>query len=614
MKQELFKYLRSNFPQKPELIDRLIVSAYLERNGFLVGKNKLLKHYKIIEADSDFDDLKKLLSILDNLKIDLSFENLIQVFEFVISPADRVITGAVYTPLEIREYIVDQVIANKDLSSVRIADFACGCGGFLLTVAKKLKEQTGKTYKEIFKENIYGLDIQTYAVNRSKLLLSLLAISEGEKPLNFQFNFYRGNALNFQWSDLIVNYKGFDIVLGNPPYVCSRNIDKESKQYISNWKVSSSGHPDLYIPFFQIGVENLKKNGTLGYITMNTFFKSVNGRALRQYFEEEELTLRILDFGSNQIFQSKSTYTCICIIKKDDSEVIKYAKVNPASLNEGVNYEKIYWTKLNHKNGWNLQQIDLLNKIEKIGTPFGELYRTRNGIATLKNHIYIFDPIDEDDDYFYLQNGSIFPVEKGICKDIINPNKLTQIEDIDELKKKVIFPYVFDEDDPVILGEEEFRDQFPLAFSYLEAKRSVLATRDKGKGIYDSWYAYGRNQCLEKYPNKLFFPHITATVPNYAVSADEELLFYNGIAVVSEDIVELQFLQKLMSSNLFWFYIRHSSKPYGAGYFSLSRNYIKNFGIYDFSQEQKEFICNERNSIVLNEFIESIYGIELKQE
>jgi adenine-specific DNA-methyltransferase len=48
---------------------------------------------------------------------------------------------------------------------------------------------------------------------------------------------------------------------------------------------------------------------------MNTFFKSLNGRALRNYFEENRATIRIVDFGTLQIFKSKSTYTCICFIE-----------------------------------------------------------------------------------------------------------------------------------------------------------------------------------------------------------------------------------------------------------------------------------------------------------
>ena len=57
MKTDLFKYLRSNFPQDTEMMDRLIISAYLEINDISVGKNEFLKAYIIQPSDSDFDDL-----------------------------------------------------------------------------------------------------------------------------------------------------------------------------------------------------------------------------------------------------------------------------------------------------------------------------------------------------------------------------------------------------------------------------------------------------------------------------------------------------------------------------------------------------------------------------
>jgi adenine-specific DNA-methyltransferase len=70
---------------------------------------------------------------------------------------------------------------------------------------------------------------------------------------------------------------------------------------------------------------------------------------------------------------------------------------------------------------------------------FGDLYKTRHGIATLKNDIYIFNPVKEDKDYYYLQNGSLYQIEKGICKDIVNTNKLSRAVSINKLKEKVIF-------------------------------------------------------------------------------------------------------------------------------------------------------------------------------
>lgn len=607
MSNAIFTYLKS-FSTNPFEVDRLIVSAFLYSLGLENTSNAFLQPYLIQEKDKNFEGLSEFLPICQFTE----FEQLIQVFEFVISPKEKVVTGAVYTPKNIREYIVDQCFNSLgDLTKVKICDPACGCGGFLYTAAKAIHDQTGITYQTIFAENIYGLDIQQYAIERSKLLLTLLALTEDEN-VDFRFNLDKGNALNFIWPEHYEGFTGFDAIVGNPPYVCARNIDDESRELIFNWKVSSSGHPDLYIPFFQIGFENLRPRGVLGFITMNTFFKSVNGRALRQYFKDEGIALKILDFGGNQVFQSKSTYTCICIIHKRESQVVEYAQGGEESLTENIPFQQINYARLKHENGWNLQHNDLLTQIEKAGPAFGDLYRTRNGIATLKNDIYIFNEVREDDEFYYLQNGAEYRIEKGICKEIINPNKLTQAKSIKEICQKAIFPYEFDKQgDAKLIVQEEFQDRFPKAYAYLEAKRESLAQRDKGKGKYENWYAYGRNQSLEKYSTKLFFPHITPHIPYYTFSDDEDLLFYNGIAVVSQTEQELQFLKKIMSSDLFWFYIVHSSKPYGSGYFSLSRNYIKSFGVYEFNEDERDYIRNENDSSRLNSFIESKYNIEI---
>lgn len=609
MSKVIFTYLKS-YSTDPFEVDRLIVSAFLYSLGLENTTNSFLQPYLIQEKDKDFEGLNEFLPICQFTEL----EELIQVFEFVISPEEKIVTGAVYTPKNIREYIVNQCFNSlDDLANVKICDPACGCGGFLYTAAKAIRDQTGRTYETIFAENVYGLDIQQYAINRSKLLLTLLALTEGENT-DFQFNLEKGNALKFKWTNHYEDIAGFDAIVGNPPYVCSRNIDEESRELIFDLKVSGSGHPDLYIPFFQIGFENLRPQGVLGFITMNTFFKSVNGRALRQYFEDEAIALKILDFGGNQIFQSKSTYTCICFLQKNESQTVQYAQVGEESLTENIPFQRINYTKLNHKNGWNLQYHDLLTQIEEAGSAFGDLYRTRNGIATLKNDIYIFNAIREDDEFFYLQNGAEYPIEKGVCKEIINPNKLTQARSIKELRHKAIFPYKFNKKgDAKLISPEEFKNLYPRAYDYLKVKKDVLAERDKGKGKYEYWYAYGRNQSLERFKKKLFFPHITPHIPNYTISDDEDLLFYNGIAVVSDDEQELKFLQKLMSSRLFWFYVVHSSKPYGSGYYSLSRNYIKNFGVYNFDEDEREYIINQNDSNELNFFIEARYEIDIPE-
>ena len=596
----------------PIYVDRLLVSSFVEINEISFSRNRFIKDYIITSNQKEeHSHLQVIIKIIKTSKGLYDFEDLIKLFEFVVSPTDKIVTGAVYTPNNIREYIISNTLNTSNNIKSKIADISCGCGSFLFDVAKKLKMSFDISYFEIFRDNLFGLDIQSYSVTRAKLLLTLLALSEGEDVADFSYNLFVGNALSFKWEDNINDFNGFEIIVGNPPYVCSRNISEESKKLLNNWEVCKTGHPDLYIPFFQIGIENLAYSGILGYITMNTFFKSVNGRALREYFQNNQYRLRIVDFGNNQIFQSKSTYTCICFIEKTDSSYIEFASSN--EFFNDLSFNKITYSALNPLKGWNLKEKDLVDKIEETGTPFGKLYKTRNGIATLKNNIYIFSPIDETKDYYYLQNGSIYEIEKQICKDIINPNKFTQVNNVSAIKKKVIFPYKHFNDKVILLEEDQIRNKYPKAYKYLSDKKKDLATRDKGNGQYENWYAYGRNQSLEKLKYKLFFPHITPTTPNFIINTDENLLFYNGLAVITENERELYFLEKLMTSRLFWMYIRLSSKPYGSGYYSLSRNYIKNFGVYNFDDEEKEFIINTKEKGKLDSFIESKYKIRLEK-
>jgi hypothetical protein len=611
--KDIFRYLKS-YSTQPFEVDRLIVSAFLKINQLQVLENQYLLEYSINE--NQIDEHTNLIDFIEIINIEIAvfdIEKLIELFEFVISPSDRIINGAIYTPNDIRAYIVNQTLDNRNINfqTIKIADISCGCSGFLYTAAKELRQRTGNTYASIFQNSIFGLDIQEYSVTRSKLLLILLALSEGEDIEEFHFNIYQGDSLIFNWSEVVNDFQGFDVIVGNPPYVSARNLDDVAKKNVKLWEVCSTGNPDLYIPFFQIGYENLVHNGILGYITMNTFFKSLNGRALRKYFEDNGTAIRIIDFGTNQIFKSKSTYTCICFLEKIEQNFVEYYKSVAKELpNNRELYNKVSFHNLDAKKGWNLNNNEIISRIEAIGNPFGKLYKTRHGIATLRNDLFIFKPVAEDEDFFYLQNGNLYPIEKGICKDILNSNKLSRSIDFDTVREKVLFPYN-DENKPKALEEEFLQDVFPEAYKYLKKKKQELANRDKGKGEYEKWFAFGRTQSLEKVENKLFFPKFSDQTPNYLLSNDINLLFYNGQAVIGHTEEEMLLAKKLMESRLFWYYIKTSSKPYTSNYYSLNGNYINNFGVCDFTNNEIDFILNENNKEILDAFFEERYNVKL---
>jgi hypothetical protein len=106
MKQQVYKFL-SQYSPIPKDVDRLIISAFLELNKLKLKKNKLLKEYSIkIENKEEYSSLLEFVSIIYSETKLFGFEELIELFEFVISPADRIINGAIYTPQNIRTFIV----------------------------------------------------------------------------------------------------------------------------------------------------------------------------------------------------------------------------------------------------------------------------------------------------------------------------------------------------------------------------------------------------------------------------------------------------------------------------------------------------------------------------
>ena len=161
-----------------------------------------------------------------------------------------------------------------------------------------------------------------------------------------------------------------------------------------------------------------------------------------------------------------------------------------------------------------------------------------------------------------------------------------------------------------LIQESIFKEKFKGTYEYLKEHKSELAQRDKGKRSYENWYAYGRSQALNVKGKKLLFPYIS-NKPYFVYTDDEDLLFYNGYAIISDSEEELKVLQKLLTSSIFWYYIKHTSKPYAHDYFALSKNYIKNFGVYNFNSKDKEYLLNTCCPEQINSFFEEKYQIEI---
>lgn len=610
-----------NYSKDIQAINRLLVTSYVSIRNLNIVNNNIIRELLISENDEvEHSALNSFIGILNREYPNLSLENLIELFEFVISPSEKEVNGAVYTPESIRRFIVSNTLnqfPKEQWENLTIADISCGCGGFFTTALDVIREHIDVSCYSLI-ENLYGIDIASYSIDRTRILLSLYAIEKGEDFDYLPINLYTANSLTFDWNsiEIVQENGGFDVIIGNPPYVSASKISQESKDALCNWSVTRTGKTDLYIPFFQIALECLNDNGVLGYITVNNFYRSVNGRAFRAYVSFYGYDFKIIDFGAEQVFKGRSTYTCICIISKNIGDV-KYIKTLSSSLSQikESDYTILPYNMLDNHDGWLLQSLDVatnIKRIESCGKPLGKVFNIKNGFATLKNEVYVLNVIKQDHDYYYTQTkkGEVFKIEKLICRDVIKPNTLKNEIELNEKIEKLIFPYILSSQGIEIIPEDKLKNEFPMAYEYLLANRETLKKRDKGAREYDTWYAFGRTQALNISGYKLLFPYI-ADAPYFVISENKDLLFYNGYALVSDNFRELLIAQKILQSRIFWYYIEHTSKPYGGEYYALAKNYVKDFGYIQLSSEEKEKLLDLDNLSDINEYLEEKYEVRL---
>lgn len=113
------------------------------------------------------------------------------------------------------------------------------------------------------------------------------------------------------------NFVGFDVVIGNPPYIRQEEI-KEFKPYFKSNYEFYSGTADIYVFFVEKGFSILKEHGLFTYIMPNKFMQAGYGQPVRKFLLSQDL-IEIIDFGDIQVFEEATTYPCILILRKSES-------------------------------------------------------------------------------------------------------------------------------------------------------------------------------------------------------------------------------------------------------------------------------------------------------
>lgn len=396
------------------------------------------------------------------------------------------------------------------------------------------------------------------------------------------------------------NFTGFDIIIGNPPYLRIQGIrdvnplfaDELVKKY-----QSATGSFDLYVTFVERGLQIIKQQGIVNYIMPVKWTNAAFGKGLRTIISENKAAHQIINFGAYQVFNA-STYTALQWFIPNSNELLYYELDKNLTTNQELDSyikslnnkkaSKIKTDKLN-KEAWVLTvgyTTEILEKLESHSRCIGDIFeKIFQGIATGKDDVYFLYDCTAENGLVYgysRQLGYQVCVERELVKPLLKGEDVHRYDYI-STDRFVIFPYKLENGKAILYTEKEIGELFPKGYNYLKRCENFLRAREKGRfNIDGEWFQYSRKQgILSADFEKLVAPDISMG-GNFAY--DEKGFFYQTTTVYGyvkrKEIKEgYKFWLALFNSRLFWWYLKNTGTVLANGFFRFKPDYIKPFPV-----------------------------------
>ena len=500
----------------------------------------------------------------------------------------------------------------------------------------KIYEAAFRSYKltieekqRILTSSIFGVDIDSQAVEVTKLSLYLkLLENEGKENKNWLFkytdftllpsleaNIKCGNSLIatdfyaqpnlaltdddrikvncFDWEKefaAIFKNGGFDVVIGNPPYVRMQTIDKNQTDYFKqHYNGAAYGNYDLYILFIERSLTLLIEDGLYGMILPHKFFQAEYGEGIRKIIAEGKNVLQINSFTTNQVFENATTYTCLLFLSKNANDNFMYQEIklgnSISDLLQSPNFDKIESIKLVGKWNFNSSAKEMIfDKINQNAVCLEHISRKIfKGSSTGNDDVYLVRLVSKHDQYSIVYSTVLnenIKIENTLLKPFIYGQDVRRFY-INATDMYIIFPYEIKER-AMLITINTLKSNYPLAFAYFERVRKILTKRKLEFGSGD-FYKYSAGRSLAEYNQKKIL--IPDMLVESRIGIDEQGEYYHGPAIHSLVINEqynflhYNYILALLSSKLFWFFISHTSTALRGNAYRLTPEYINPFPV-----------------------------------
>ena len=397
---------------------------------------------------------------------------------------------------------------------------------------------------------------------------------------------------------------GFDVVIGNPPYIriqTLKQIDPKRVAFFKeNYVSATKGNYDLYVVFIEAGLRLLKSNGHLAYICPHKFFNAEYGESLRGLISGGNHLRHVVHFGDEQVFFGATIYTCLLFLAKAGTAECRFVAAHNLELwkqslagQEGrFSAETVTATDWNFSVGAN---SSVFRRLQALPTKLEDISsRISQGIRTSANEVYVLDARSE-------QSGTVLAYSKQLHSVVTLERKgLRLFLQGREMKpfsilasgKVVIIPYELNGSRMSLIPFAEITKSTPHIAHYLKQNRQTLEAREDGRMRSPQWYGYIYPKNLDvMLEPKLLVPDI-ADRACFALDEDGHYAFTSGYGITFKDTANhpLKFMLGLCNSRVLDFYWRRVSTPLRGGFFRYFTQFIEQLPVAEASPSQKEHI------------------------
>ncbi|XZO04224.1 MAG: Eco57I restriction-modification methylase domain-containing protein [Microcoleus sp.] len=376
---------------------------------------------------------------------------------------------------------------------------------------------------------------------------------------------------------------GFDIVIGNPPYIRIQELDKKLSTNFKNSYNTAFKNYDIYVLFIERAVEDLiKSSGNVCFINPTKFIKSDYGTKLKELIYKKSLLELFIDLTDVEVFDSAITYTGIFLFSKGKKNIFNYVKLeaNQASylkkLSE-LKLDQVSYDKISEKT-WLLGSNELQKVFGKIKcfsilSKFSELFV---GLQTSADPVYILEI--QGDKLYSKHTNKLYKFNYDIVKPLLKGAEIKRYS-TPELKYKIIFPYQTNNSSVSLLSEKELKSKYPLIWEYFVECQEKLKGRENGKMDISGWWAFGRNQNLGCFVQPKIMTQVLANHSSLTLDLNGEYYFVGGgtaggygITLKENSQLSYQYLLGLLNSTLIEKYLQSYSTPFKGGFFAYNRD------------------------------------------